>query len=1047
MCLAQRFSPKSNTFKWSLDGKEVTKAIDKCDKSEKKGSVTEYSATSILQISAGDWKPNTKVKCEFVHKAGNEEREAEFAGMISLENCECFENRNVYFFSVSLFILCLCLPKSVCFLFPAIFQDCSDIAVDIVAPSLEAMLKNREGVLKCKASADNSGFTKITITANNNDIAEKPVEGNDKYVELDAPIGYEEWSNGTEFTCTKPTVFILAPPEHKPGEPMTLTCYVKDFYPKEVFVSWLADDEPVTSKYSTSLPIQTDQIFSVYSQLTVNDSKWKNGTVFSCVVYHEGIDEKMRVLTSVNISCCKPTIALLSREDGDRIVLECQLNDYFPDKLTVQWLEGINSVKGQIDKKLQNTDKGEKKYTYLSIMKKIMDNFQNLMSGSLKSNFIYFTCTEKSLFKPSVQVKKSHLRDIIQGSQVTISCVVKAPDNTEVSWLINGISRKGTTEHKDPSINNIVSNLNLSRQELTHSTIVCTAKHPCFKLEKVEIKKDPVVVIRRPFVKSMQAASAVLECVVNGLPSGEVCIIFQSDDTPVSGLNCVDWAPSENIWSLITHFTIPSEHQKNGKTFTCTVHRLSKSWKSKPTGNIFGNPTIELAVVPSVSRSSLDTQKLLCSATGFDPKIKWLSVSGENPGRALDATMMEDGRVKVFSEILVPQQEWNQEITCQTKTKTKTAEESISICTVIAPSSQRAEFYLVGPSLSSVRSDTSVYLTCLVVVQSVKLFSIQWKVNGIVPNPNGHEQEPRVHDNGTESKESILKVFVTDWNAYALFTCEVKHLCSDYTQEKRISKTRDPKQPTVRILRPSDSDLSGLQNACLLCLITGFFPSDISVQWQLNETQLDASQFTNSPVAAHTSGGFSMHSALMLPASEWKDGTFSCVVSHESSQNPITATIENLYASLIRSPPSVELLQGTSVPELVCLVFGFSPPAINITWWLGKTEMSAHRITHPAKGPDGKFSIRSHLDLQPSDWVPGEVYTCEVTHVTGILSPNISTKTALFEEAIFMNENKPEAIAQDTVEEAWNMACAFLVLFLLSLFYGCTATLVKVKPT
>lgn len=54
--------------------------------------------------------------------------------------------------------------------------------------------------------------------------------------------------------------------------------------------------------------------------------------------------------------------------------------------------------------------------------------------------------------------------------------------------------------------------------------------------------------------------------------------------------------------------------------------------------------------------------------------------------------------------------------------------------------------------------------------------------------------------------------------------------------------------------------------------------------------------------------------------------------------------------------------------------------------------------------------------------------------------------TALFEEAIFMNENKPEAIAQDTIEEAWNMACAFLILFLLSLLYGCTVTLVKVKP-
>uniref|UniRef100_A0A8C1I4Z2 Ig-like domain-containing protein n=1 Tax=Cyprinus carpio carpio TaxID=630221 RepID=A0A8C1I4Z2_CYPCA len=282
MCLAQRFSPKSHTFKWFLDGNELKKTIENYDKSEKKGSVTEYSATSILQISAEAWKKQTsKVKCEFVHKAGNEEREAEYAVPI---------------------------------------QDCSDIAVDIVPPSLEAMLKNRTGVLKCKALSENPGFGKITITANNNNIAEKDIKGNEKHVELDAPIGYEEWSNGTEFTCTvehnelaepkstkfvrengkkpkKPTVFVLAPPEHKKGEPMTLTCYVKDFYPKEVFVSWLADDEPVTSKYSTSLPIQKDQTFSVYSQLTVNDSKWTNGTVFSCVVYHEAIDEKMRVLT------------------------------------------------------------------------------------------------------------------------------------------------------------------------------------------------------------------------------------------------------------------------------------------------------------------------------------------------------------------------------------------------------------------------------------------------------------------------------------------------------------------------------------------------------------------------------------------------------------------------------------------------------------------------------------------------------------------------------------------------------------------------------
>lgn len=84
MCLAQRFSPKTYKFKWSLDGKEETNVIDTYDKSEKKGSVTEYSATSILQISANDWKPNSKIKCEFDHKAGNEEKEAVYTGIFFL---------------------------------------------------------------------------------------------------------------------------------------------------------------------------------------------------------------------------------------------------------------------------------------------------------------------------------------------------------------------------------------------------------------------------------------------------------------------------------------------------------------------------------------------------------------------------------------------------------------------------------------------------------------------------------------------------------------------------------------------------------------------------------------------------------------------------------------------------------------------------------------------------------------------------------------------------------------------------------------------------
>lgn len=245
-----------------------------------------------------------------------------------------------------------------------------------------------------------------------------------------------------------------------------------------------------------------------------------------------------------------------------------------------------------------------------------------------KVNFINFPCTAQSLFKPSVQIKKSHLRDIIKDNTVKISCVVEAPDNTKVSWLTDGLSKSGTKESKDQS-NNIVSNLTLSRNDwLTLKTVVCTAKHPCLPEEKVEIqtgkwflfnwsefvntldgnlapktqmscvkvyfcssddiKTDPVVVIRRRFVKSVQTASAVLECVVSGLPSGEVCINFQANTADITALSCVDWAPSENIWSLTKHLTIPKAQQMNGNAFTCKVHRPFKSWTSNSTGNIFG---------------------------------------------------------------------------------------------------------------------------------------------------------------------------------------------------------------------------------------------------------------------------------------------------------------------------------------------------------------------------------------------------------------------------------------------------------------------------
>uniref|UniRef100_A0A8C7IF62 Uncharacterized protein n=1 Tax=Oncorhynchus kisutch TaxID=8019 RepID=A0A8C7IF62_ONCKI len=48
-------------------------------------------------------------------------------------------------------------------------------------------------------------------------------------------------------------------------------------------------------------------------------------------------------------------------------------------------------------------------------------------------------------------------------------------------------------------------------------------------------------------------------------------------------------------------------------------------------------------------------------------------------------------------------------------------------------------------------------------------------------------------------------------------------------------------------------------------------------------------------------------------------------------------------------------------------------------------------------------------------------------------------------EGVLFDENRSDSILADTAEENWNMACIFLVLFLISLIYSFTVTLVKVR--
>ncbi|XP_066497548.1 uncharacterized protein ighd [Hoplias malabaricus] len=853
-----------------------------------------------------------------------------------------------------------------------------------------------------------------------------------------------------------PKVEIRRPFVDKESEDKNvLECFARDLPSGLHAVTFRANTTLLPPSQEVDLPKGQGQLIT---RITVPETYRKKDFIFSCEVRQSPSRKWESTPTghiygdaSVELSMVPSTVAI----NPEAPKLLCSGIGFKPN---VEWYnqskkmkdvpyqvmmqnDGRMKVSSEIQAPLQEWNKGmEITCQITDLSKNVQKNISNPAANSV--------------FIPRIRVDKPRIVSLTGTSdKATATCVVEALPNSKVLW------NSGKTEWKDAEtkedgtsgkIKQIISTLRLSANEWENvNNITCTVQHPHYQSRHYETvsfvgssEKRPIVEIRRPFVDNPSGDKNVLECFARDLPFGLHAVTFRANTTLLPPSQEVDLPKGQE--QLITRITVPDAYHKKDFIFSCEVRQSpSRKWESKHTGRIYDDPSMELSVIPSTGNVKSEPQKLLCSGIGFNPSIKWLNPSVKI--HHLPVTMQANGQMKVSSEIEAPLNRWNQgeKFTCKITDGQKTSQKEISDCAVTSPSTYLADVYLLGPSLSDSRSQNVMHLTCLVIGHSVKDFSITWKGKGI--NPNKVSQGSlKDHPNGTQSVQSSLELSSELWNSYTCVFCEVKHRCSERVQFQNISKVRDPKPPTVRIIPPSDSDLSTSRKPILLCLVTGFYPADISVYWEQDGMKLDKENFINSPVSIYSpEKELSMHSALFLPQTRQESRSFSCVVKHESSKEPITKKMDNVYASVITSAPSVEILQARD--ELVCLVFNYSPSAVNITWLLdGSTVEKTFNISSPAKGPDGKFSVKSQLHILASDWPPGSTYTCQVQHVSGISTRKIS-KTEMMLKTLYIDENMSEYKAEDTPEENWNMAFAFIILFLLSLVYGCCVTLIKIR--
>nr|7T4G_G Chain G, K11 IgG heavy chain [Macaca mulatta]7T4G_H Chain H, K11 IgG heavy chain [Macaca mulatta]7T4G_J Chain J, K11 IgG heavy chain [Macaca mulatta] len=179
-------------------------------------------------------------------------------------------------------------------------------------------------------------------------------------------------------------------------------------------------------------------------------------------------------------------------------------------------------------------------------------------------------------------------------------------------------------------------------------------------------------------------------------------------------------------------------------------------------------------------------------------------------------------------------------------------------------------------------------VTCVVVDVSQEDPDVKfnWYVNGAEVH---HAQtKPReTQYNSTYRVVSVLTVTHQDWLNGKEYTCKVSNKALPAPIQKTISKDKgQPREPQVYTLPPSREELTKNQ-VSLTCLVKGFYPSDIVVEWE--SSGQPENTYKTTPPVLDSDGSYFLYSKLTVDKSRWQQGNvFSCSVMHEALHNHYT---------------------------------------------------------------------------------------------------------------------------------------------------------------
>nr|pir Ig heavy chain precursor - little skate [Leucoraja erinacea]AAA49546.1 Ig H-chain V-D-J-C-region precursor [Leucoraja erinacea] len=194
--------------------------------------------------------------------------------------------------------------------------------------------------------------------------------------------------------------------------------------------------------------------------------------------------------------------------------------------------------------------------------------------------------------------------------------------------------------------------------------------------------------------------------------------------------------------------------------------------------------------------------------------------------------------------------------------------------------------------------------------------------------------------------------------------------------------------PSVHITSSCNTE-SG-QEISILCLVKDYLPEVISQTWSTSSGVIN-NGITKYPPVLGQNKKYTMSSLLRVSVADWNRKTYYCKAGYKPD-NMVKTEIQKPQApQLIPLVPSPETLHNQTTAVLGCMISGFSPDNIKVSW--KKAGLNQAGVVLPSTPrTNGGFETVAYLPLNVEEWTNKQEYTCEVTHAPSGFSDKINMR-------------------------------------------------------